>query len=107
MTKTRIGERLSQAGQDNTKTNRSAELASFNERFDSFDKSLFKPLAEAMKKHLKNMQQAEKSQTEVSQNLLLFVLVTHGTVLHIRNAEVPFAVRSPLTASSAVRPPPL
>ena len=67
MTKTRIGERLSQeAGHDCTK-NRSAEVAAFNEKYDTFKKALFKPLSTAMKNNLTNMQKLEKSQAEVSQ----------------------------------------
>ena len=69
MTKTRIGERLSQAGLDSTKTNRSAELPSYNEKYEVFHKTLFKPLSEAMKHNLKNMQNLEKSQTQVSRSL--------------------------------------
>ena len=68
MTKTRIGERLSQAGLDSTKTNRSAELPSYNEKYETFHKTLFKPLSEAMKHNLKNMQNLEKSQEQVSRS---------------------------------------
>ena len=68
MAKTRIGERISQAGLNSIKSNRSHELAGFIEKFDALTKT-FKPLNAALKNELSSRQKLEKSQDEVSRSI--------------------------------------